>query len=551
MVKKKLTEKEIKKSAENFRRKKKKEDPSHPFTVRMAEMNTETKYPFLENPEIVYDNLNQGEHEGMWYFGKLFVEDNVEREAIIISQKEILVNRSNLVRTKEGIVDLGKNEIKDLGLNYKHNLEVNKNFWSNKSIKKYLFENKQINREKVYKKVRETIEFYMDVKDNKIFDVVTCWVCGTYCYELFESFGYLYFHALRESGKSKFKKILRLIGFNGQEASSISEASFFRTIENTKGVLCIDEYERLNTERKKSTDLLLNAGIEKGASVKRVDKVGNKQINRDFDVYCPKIICNITGLDLVTQTRCITIRLSKTATNKGNRKPKTNDSLWQDLRDNLYRLVIDHWEEIKQIYETYRSPLRNREEDVWLSVLVMGKFFGIEEDIKDYAQSNIQETQIETIENDRTYLILNELLDSSIIVEVVKNYHLFELVDYLKARIDFGDKKADRVIGWHLTNLNIFKKGRDGRGITYELSKEKILMALISRGYPIAEKYQKIVKKLHNTTSSTLTTQTTETTQNSSKKCVVSEVSEVNVVKNTHSIKEEPIQIVEEKVQDG
>lgn len=499
---------------------------------KISKIIKQSEYSFLDNDEIIYDNLNQGVHKGFWYFGKLFMVNGEEKEGIVTTNKEILMNNSKIIMVKGEKHELGENQIKDFGLNYKHNLEINKNFWHNKSIKAFLGSDEKIERQFVFDKIKKTISYYMDVKDERIFDVVTCWVIGTYCYELFESFGYLYFHALRESGKSKFKKILRLIGFNGQEASSISEASFFRTIENTKGVLAIDEYERMDTDRKKSTDLLLNAGIEKGASVKRVDKVGNKQVNRDFDVYCPKIICNITGLDPVTQTRCITIRLSKTASDKGSRKPKTNDNSWQELRNFCYRFVMDYWEEIKDIYENYNSPLKNRDEDVWVPTLVLARFFGVEEEVKNYAETNIQETQIENIENDRTYLILKELLDYFKIKEETENFHLTDLVPYLKERLDFGEKNAERVVGWHLTNLNIFDKGRDGKGITYSLGRKKILLALVSRGYPIPEKYKESVKELHNTTHTTLTTTITETTQDFNEKGVVSEVNVVNVGKN-------------------
>lgn len=411
-------------------------------------------------------------------------------------------------------------------------MEVNNNFWSNKSIKNWINSTEKIIKKEAYQKIRETIVYYMDVDDERIYDVATCWVIATYCYEMFESFGYLYFHALKESGKSKFKKILRLIGFNGQEASSISEASFFRTIENTKGVLAIDEYERMDTDRKKSTDLLLNAGIEKGASVKRVDKVGDKQVNRQFDVYCPKILCNITGLDPVTQSRCITIKLRKTANEKGKRKPKISDHKWQELRDICYTLIMDYWEEIKAIYDDYSSNLANRNEDIWTATLVLAKFFEVEESVREYAQVNIEETQIESIENDRTYLILKELLDCQSISDEVKELHLSDLMPYLTDKIDFGDKNPERVVGWHLTSLNIFNKGRDNRGITYSLNRGLVLMALISRGYPIPEKYQEYAKQLHQNTQTTLTSTTTQTTLNND----VSEISVVNVVKNKEDI---------------
>jgi hypothetical protein len=160
---------------------------------------------------------------------------------------------------------------------------------------------------------------------------------------------------------------------------------------------------------------------------------------------------------------------------------------------------------------------------------VLANLFEVENEVREFAEANIQETQIENIENDRTYLILKELLEYYNISDETKEYHLDELIPYLKERMNFGEKNPERVVGWHLTNLNIFEKGRDGKGITYNLNKKQILIALISRGYPIPEKYQEIVKQLHNTTQTTKTTTTTETTQNN----VVNEVNVINVVKNT------------------
>ena len=74
-----------------------------------------------------------------------------------------------------------------------------------------------------------------------------------------------------------------------------------------------------------------------------------KQQNRDFDVYCPKIICNITGLNPVTLSRCIQVKLSRTTTSKGNKKPRTNDPEYQEIRNLCYRLIMENWREIQRI----------------------------------------------------------------------------------------------------------------------------------------------------------------------------------------------------------
>jgi len=460
---------------------------------------TKNNLPILNSSEIHFENLNQGEFKKEWYFGKLFKKNPEEFKEGIILNKNILLNNIQYMKVGNKILPIGKNEIKDIGLNYKHKLEPQNNFWSNDgeySIKEYFKSEKEkiVDKEEYYKRIYNKIDYFMDLKDKEIIDVATCWIIGSYCYELFETYGYLYFKALRESGKSKFKKILRLIGFNGQEASSITEASFFRTIENTKGVLCLDEYEKMDSERKKATDLLLNAGIEKGSSVKRYDV--DLKANLNFDVYCPKIICNITGLNPTTMSRCIVVELVRTITKKGKLKPRIKDQEWQLLRNMSYCFVMENWEEIKKTYENYDySQINNRAEDLWRPILSIAKVFGDDKEtnLKNYCERITKKLQEDEIEDDIDYILLLAL--TNLAGEKRGFVSSKEIVNFIKSggEIDFGERSPERVIGWHLRNFNVFKHktNRIGNGVTkgWELDLKEIIEVMDSRGFPIPEKF--------------------------------------------------------------
>jgi len=210
-------------------------------------------------------------------------------------------------------------------------------------------------------------------------------------------------------------------------------------------------------------------------------------------------------------------------------------------------LVINNWKKIKKIYDNYTDELSNRYEDVWIGILILSEFFDVKESVLGFAKKNIEDTLLTDIENDRNYLILKTLLD---VVDVeLRGYHISNFVSQLKQKIDFGDKNVERSIGWHLSSLNLFKKGRDGVGITYELNKEKILLAMISRGYPIPENYDILVKKLHKTTLPTKTTITTLTTlKNNNDNYKGKNVDNVDNVVNSMGIKNKTIKVTHKKI---
>ncbi|MBU0959373.1 MAG: DUF3631 domain-containing protein [Nanoarchaeota archaeon] len=460
--------------------------------------NSQHNLDILESPEIIFNTITQGLHRGNWYFGKLFKRGDKNFCEGLVWGKKILLNEKKIEtneRGKQVVVD--DNQIKNFGLNYKHQLEPIMNVWSNDksdfSIKKFIeSKKKMLDTDYFYNQIRNRIEYFMDVKDKRIYDLATCWVIGTYCYELFETYGYLYFRAMRDSGKSKFKKILRLIGFNGQEASSITEASFFRTIENTKGLLCLDEYEKMDSDRKKATDLLLNAGIEQGASVKRYDV--DLKMNLDFGVYCPKIICNITGLNPTTMSRCIVVNLLRTTTKKGKLKPKVRDPEWQHIRDMCYVFVMENWRELKKIYDNYDySEINNRAEDLWRPILSIGSFFGekIEDSLKGYCEYITKEIQEEEISDSLHYIILSQLVEEFKQNPSPRFMTTKEITRIVERHPEFsvGDKNPEKVVAWRFRELKeYFKHSRSPTGLKgWTMGLKDILNAMASRNFPLPE----------------------------------------------------------------
>ncbi len=401
----------------------------------------------IRQPDISYQNLNQGVFGDCFYVGKLVRYGRGLTEAVITSKKEVFVNKAYKIKGET----VGVNEITALlGLAYTSDLEETKNRWSSEGITSWLDSAQPVKQQMLFETIRQLFEQYMDLQAPAEYDILACFVVGTYCFELFETFPILFLTALKDSGKSKLMKLVRLLSFNGEPASSITEAAFFRSIEGTKGNLCIDEYELIDTDRKKLCDQLLNAGIEKGARVKRVEKINNRFVTRSYDVYCPKVVANISGLPESTLSRCIVFRLLRTTNKKGNLRPRENGKEWRPIRDACFAFVLENWQAIQEIYDAHLSEnILNRNEDIWRPIFAMAKFFGedVYERVLEYAKESIKENKVDVFSSDWDFQLLQVLRDN---VSSGGWYKVKQIRGWLSERLSIENPPRETWVGRQL-----------------------------------------------------------------------------------------------------
>src|SRR3990167_4060805 len=150
---------------------------------------------------------------------------------------------------------------------------------------------------------------YIDL-DEKYLSLICLWIIGASNHKEFISYPYLFFNAMKGSGKTRLLKLITFL-CNGSMLNSLREAILFRTND----MLAIDEFEAIS--RKGSEDLreLLNSAYKKGIKVKRMRKAktlqGEEQVIEEFEVYRPIVMANISGLENVLEDRCISIILEK------------------------------------------------------------------------------------------------------------------------------------------------------------------------------------------------------------------------------------------------
>lgn len=160
----------------------------------------------------------------------------------------------------------------------------------------------------IYEDIVNILKEYLDM-DEDYYSLIAIWIIGTYFHKDFESYPYLYINAMKGSGKTRLLKLIATISYNGELLASMSDAVLFRTASDR--TFCIDEFESVGKKDKSILRELLNAAYKKGTKVKRMRKMGERQVVEEFEVYCPIAMANIWGMEEVLSDRCITLILEK------------------------------------------------------------------------------------------------------------------------------------------------------------------------------------------------------------------------------------------------
>ena len=165
-----------------------------------------------------------------------------------------------------------------------------------------------------YFKIIETLDYWLDIPESYR-KIIALWVVGTYLHKEFNSYPFLFFNAMRGSGKTRTLNIIKNLAWNGVITNNPTEAVIFRSAG--KRTLIVDENESIVNKEKSTLRELLNAAYKKGSIVERMKKVkgkeGEEQVMEAFDLYGPIAMANISGMEEVLGDRCISVVLEKSS----------------------------------------------------------------------------------------------------------------------------------------------------------------------------------------------------------------------------------------------
>jgi len=328
----------------------------------------------------------------------------------------------------------------------------------------------------IYKKLKE----YIDFDDERYYDLLTFWSMGTYFFEFFNTFPYLFINGVKRSGKTTILKVLEKICFNAIQTGNISASSVFRLADTVRPTLLIDEADALiNPKNSESLRLMLLNGYKKGNYIIRTEQRGDR-INFDvikFNVYCPKVLVNIRGIDDVLEDRTIYINIQRTMKKQYSERSTyiDIDESWQEIRDNLYTCLILAWRLVKKEYNEMKNntKLTNRDWELWKPILVFAKLCNKYNEMVEFAEEKCREKEIEDVVEQRDTLMVKVLLN---LVDSGRYYKVSEIKEVFRSELDEDERGflTARWVGLALKRLGFKNKRRTGGGVEYFLTKSEV-----------------------------------------------------------------------------
>ena len=332
--------------------------------------------------------------------------------------------------------------------------------------------------------IKKVLKVYIDFKDPENYDLVALWIIGTYFHQLFNTYPYLFLHGVKQSGKSKLLKFIKLLSFKGLFAGNISPSSLFRIVQANRPTLCIDEQDSL-TSRSNVPELrdLLNSGYKRGSVVYRsVQKSQKTDYSVDsFEVYCPKVLANIWGLENVLEDRCITITMLRMKNVRfSDAEIFEDDEIWQQIRNLLYLYLFTNWKGIKEEYQAMpnETKLKSRHWELWKPILTIAKYIDGEtyKKIIPFAEQKMREKIMEDVTTQGEFAVLDAL--KSLMDERESDDVFIPLSDIVKRGKDSLESDAEwfnsRKVSNILKRLNFKEKRKVGNRAQYRIKRQDV-----------------------------------------------------------------------------
>jgi DNA primase len=246
--------------------------------------------------------------------------------------------------------------------------------WRYSDIRRYL-DGETIQPGAVFSAIHDLFKTYVDFRSDIESRLLTLWTIGTYFYTMFPAYPYLALNGPKNSGKSTVMRVLQPLAFNMITTSDPTGPSMFRLIHQTSCTVGIDEAERYHNPKDPGMQQirqLLNSGYKQGMPAIRV--TGDDLKPQAFDVYSPKILAAIMGLEDILASRCIAIPMRRTTRKMPSFPPDFDGA---PLRHQLYTLALTDFQTVYRNY--FERPelhkLHNRSGELWSPLVALAALF--------------------------------------------------------------------------------------------------------------------------------------------------------------------------------
>lgn len=348
------------------------------------------------------------------------------------------------------------------------------------------------------KALRDFISGYLFFAETAVVKAIALWIAATYMFESFDAFPYMVITAkTKRAGKTRLSELIGFSCSNPFKIAGDSASAMFRTVEERKPTVIIDEAEALSKETAGLMRTFLNVGYRKGQSIPKT--IGNQV--REFSTYCPKVFVMIGGAFDTLMDRSIIVSMQRGEPGKRfsyEQAKQEGNAIGEILKAEIEK----HKEEIYEAYLSQELPfLNDRDEEIWRPIFAVASVLDKETynelkriavdmatektgDIRKYNMSEEDEKRLQS-EDDAKRL----LSDMLALVGKSKNVPSATVIEQLKA-IDVAPWRKYKGIGLDMNELSRLvaiyglrpKPCRDGEKVFRGYKKAEIEAAIKKAG---------------------------------------------------------------------
>ena len=225
----------------------------------------------------------------------------------------------------------------------------------------------------IVKDIESYIEKYVVLLDNGYLFPLALWIMGTFCFPEFDAFPYLVItSATKRSGKTRLMELISFACSNPRNFAAITGPTLFRTIDQEKPALMIDEAESLSSQGATDMRAILNVGYRKGQTIPRMQGMSVKE----FNTYCPKVFVLIGDVYDTLRDRSIVVTMRRGEPRERFMFQVAKEE-GAELRERAAAHVKDNTAAIAQAFiDSKGLPfLMDRDEEIWTSLFCMAAIF--------------------------------------------------------------------------------------------------------------------------------------------------------------------------------
>jgi hypothetical protein len=241
-----------------------------------------------------------------------------------------------------------------------------------------------------YKRDRKLRKKFVSFVDEIEYDIDCLASFATYFREVFHSYPYIQYYSTQwESGKTRALSCLIYASYHGEIWVNPTPAAMFRSIQDAKVIIGIDELNKLFYEDKRTKTMkcvipeleaILTHGYKRGGSVPRINMETKPPTLERFKVFGLKAftVLGANGIPLDLDSRSIKHTMIKKIhiDTLKSRDPLVED--FQEIRDCYFLWRLELVEKVAQVYMELlkHTPLKGRIGELYLPLLTMAKVLG-------------------------------------------------------------------------------------------------------------------------------------------------------------------------------